>query len=538
MRKLGVSVCFFIIIAGMFSCTSNGTKTPVRIKPQPAPRDTSIHANNAYIDFFLDSAAVESFLAESNLGSDDSVQMSNFYKNRNYQYAWFDKKGMAEQAVSFSSMYRAYVAAHPKSGLENASLDSVLDLMMEDSSYALAHKKLILPTELKLTAHFFRYVAKAYEGDTSINLQDLGWYIPRKKIQIAAFLDSVVSNRGKNIEQLAPVHPMFGQLQQMLLRYSQIEKQGIWHPISFDKKAYKPGDSSAVIGQLKQRLQLLGDLDTSDSGNRFTAATRKAVIRFQERYGLTPDGVIGKAMLDEINRPIEERVKQILINIERMRWVSKPGNGRYIVVNIPAFTMYVYDSGRLRWRTNVVVGTAANSTVIFNGSLQTIAFSPYWNVPYSIVKKEMGKTEAYFSRRNMEIVGHYNDGTPMVRQKPGGNNSLGRVKFLFPNSYSIYFHDTPAKSLFSQTRRAFSHGCIRVQHPEILASILLDYDPKWTADSIQNAMYLPKEKQVRLKKEVPVFIGYLTAWVDREGRMNFRDDIYGHDKQMAARLFY
>jgi murein L,D-transpeptidase YcbB/YkuD len=159
-------------------------------------------------------------------------------------------------------------------------------------------------------------------------------------------------------------------------------------------------------------------------------------------------------------------------------------------------------------------------------------------VPYSIVKNEMaGKSASYFSRNNYEITGRYSDGLPQVRQKPGPRNALGRVKFLFPNSYSIYFHDTPSKGLFEQTYRAASHGCVRLGEPEKMANWILSNDANWSQDSVRRSLQLTKETHIKLRKPIPVFIGYFTAWVDQQGKLNFRDDIYGHDKKMMEKLF-
>jgi murein L,D-transpeptidase YcbB/YkuD len=201
--------------------------------------------------------------------------------------------------------------------------------------------------------------------------------------------------------------------------------------------------------------------------------------------------------------------------------------------------MHVYDSGRLQFNINVIVGTSANSTVIFNDRLQYIVFSPYWNVPESIVRGEIlpgiKKNPNYLAKHNMEIVKQAS--VPVIRQMPGPANSLGLVKFLFPNNYSIYFHDTPNRNLFSQSSRSFSHGCIRVGEPKKLAQYLLRSDSNWTTQKIDSAMHLKKEKWVPLKKSIPVFIVYFTAWVNQEGQLNFRKDIYKHDEKMAMKLF-
>ena len=211
----------------------------------------------------------------------------------------------------------------------------------------------------------------------------------------------------------------------------------------------------------------------------------------------------------------------------------------YLVVNIPEFKLHVYHSGNLLWSCNVVVGQSVHKTVVFSGELKYVVFSPYWNVPSSIVRNEilpaMRKDGNYISRHNMEITG-YRDGLPEIRQKPGFRNSLGLVKFLFPNSYNIYLHDTPAKSLFDESSRAFSHGCIRISEPFKLAEFLLRNDLSWNTEKISTAMNTGKEKHITLKDKMSVFIAYFTAFVDRNDRINFRKDIYGRDERLAEMI--
>jgi murein L,D-transpeptidase YcbB/YkuD len=201
----------------------------------------------------------------------------------------------------------------------------------------------------------------------------------------------------------------------------------------------------------------------------------------------------------------------------------------------------VYDSGNVVLSMNVIVGSAANNTVIFNGNLKYIVFAPYWNVPPSIVKKEIlpaiSRNPNYLAKNNMEITGH-SGGLPEVRQKPGEKNSLGLVKFLFPNNFNIYLHDTPNRDLFTESSRGFSHGCIRISEPKKFAEYLLRNDTvNYPSAKIDSLMHNPKEKWVTLNKTVPVFIGYFTAWVDKQGVLNFRKDIYKHDEVMASKLF-
>jgi len=260
------------------------------------------------------------------------------------------------------------------------------------------------------------------------------------------------------------------------------------------------------------------------------------IKEFQRRYGLKQDGVAGPGVLKEMSAPLSKRMEQIIVNMERCRWLpARESSEKYLAVNIPQFQLLAFKDGTISWRCNVVVGKTTNKTVIFKGDLKYVVFSPYWNVPQSIINKEvlpgMKRNKNYLASHQME----WNNGR--VRQKPGPQNSLGLVKFLFPNSFDIYLHDTPSKSLFNEDKRAFSHGCIRVSEPQKLAAFLLEDYPEWTKDKISAAMNSKKEQYVTLKKTVPVYIVYLTAFVDDRGKLNFRDDIYNRDNTLKDMIF-
>ncbi len=499
------------------------------------PRDTTITVKNAYNDLFLDSAAMEDYIAKQSLGDTLAQRIRSFYNSRNYQFAWFDSSGVAEYAGSFLNAQSQYILYSKDSSLYNEDLQQLHDSLTSDSSKYQVPSKKRLGTELALTTQFFRYAFKAYVGDSSINLQDLGWFIPRKKTDMTGLLDSLISNKGKNMENYEPLNKQYNLLKEQLLKYYGYQKDGEWDSIAITKKFYKIGDTSAAIAKIKHRLFLTGDAEKDDTTTVFDTTLLTAVKHFQRRYGLKEDGAIGNDLLKEINRPIQQRIEQLLINMERMRWLPGNTDQDYLLVNIPAYRLYVYEKGQLAWSMNVVVGSIAHSTVIFNGQMKYIVFSPYWNVPNSIVRKEimpaLQRNPNYLARNNME---RYNGG---IRQKPGPRNSLGLVKFLFPNSYNIYLHDTPSKGLFNEASRAFSHGCIRLAEPKRLAEYLLRKDTAWTEEKITAAMNAGKEKYVTLNPTVPVVIGYFTAWVDNEGKLNFRDDIYGHDKKLAEKMF-
>ena len=461
--------------------------------------------------------------------------MRNFYNGRNYQFAWFFKEGMADYASSFYDAYNDYINYSQDIALKNPLLEQAYDSLTHGGFDYNINDSIVLNTELLLTAQFFRYTRRAYQGSNQLDAQELDWFIPRKKIDPSALLDSVLSRKGKNLKGLEPVNRQYNLLKDYLLKYYEIEKNGNRAVLKADKKSYKLNDSSTFLTLIKKRLFLTGDLIREDTTPIFTKELEEAVKSFERRYGFKEDGIITTALLNEMNRPIEERVQQILINMERIRWVPAEPSTDYLLVNIPEFRLHVYDKGQYSWSTNVVVGTTANNTVIFTGNLRHVVFSPYWNVPSSILKKEVlpgiARNKNYLARHHMEWNGN------SVRQKPGPWNSLGQVKFLFPNNYSIYLHDTPSKSLFKEEKRTFSHGCIRVSEPKKLAQFLLRNDANWDSVKIAKAMNAGKELFYNIKEPVPVFIGYFTAWVDREGKLNFRDDVYGHDKKMKERLF-
>ena len=277
------------------------------------------------------------------------------------------------------------------------------------------------------------------------------------------------------------------------------------------------------------------DMPANDTSNVFTDTLEMAIKKFQKRHGYKQDGVLTAVQIKDMNVPAEERVRQILLNIDRMRWLPQKPEGNLIVVNIPEFMMHVYDGKNQLFEMKVVVGREGNNTMMFNGDLNQVIFSPYWNVPQSIIEKEINPTIArnpnYLANKNMERVGNG------IRQKPGPGNALGKVKFIFPNSFNMYFHDTPSKSLFGADKRAFSHGCIRLSEPQKMAEWLLRNDPNWPTEKIVEAMNAGKEKAVKLKDPVPVFIIYYTAWVDNDGDLNFRDDVYQHDSEVMGKMF-
>lgn len=492
-------------------------------------RNLSITKSNSYSTLFTDSATVEWFIKQQKMNDTISHDMRVFYYARNFQFAWFSGDGLTEQSFAFRSLYD-----YSKKDDEKRPLDYKLDnLMLNDSLHRLRANKNLTKTELLFTWRFIQYLLKNVPDDDQRNNM-LVKFVPAQKqeiLQRAEYVindDSKVPNEGYNA------------LKKELRRYMAIARDGGWPEIPERKTKLKLGKADTVISLIKKRLHVTGDYNKEDSLPVFNPSFEDAIKRLQHAYGFTEDGVINAALINELNTPVIVRLQQLMINLERMRWQPDIPKGRWMNVNIPEFMLHVWDGKSKEFDMEVIVGKQGNSTIMFSGYMDQVVFSPYWNVPESIVREEMMSSIAedtgYLSQHNMEMTGEM-DGVPVVRQLPGTGNELGKVKFLFPNSFNIYFHDTPHKELFKKKQRAYSHGCIRLSDAEKLANHLLKENRDWPSEKIKAAMNSGKEKFVKLKDPIPVFINYYTAWVDEKGVLQFRDDIYGHDTKMARKLF-
>ncbi|MFT4153059.1 L,D-transpeptidase family protein [Parafilimonas sp.] len=525
----------FIISAAMYSCKSKHRQKAIEA-------DQSINQKTSFNNLFIDSNTINGFLSKHPEYAKFGKQYSDFYKLRNYQCAWFDSSGMGEQAYNFMNLLASAVDTYNDSSLYNKKLSGEVDEFKTDTSHkAIRTAPDIVATELMLTGQFFMYASKIY-GGSDINIRELGWFIPRKKLNLTAMLDSLIANKSDIRNSEIPLSNAYKKLLDYLAVYRKIAQTTAWDSLPYPGKAFHKGEKSPELITIKQRLFALGDLAEKDTTDVFDSSLLTGVKKFQLRMGASPDGVIGKSFIAQLNVTPAKRIEQILINLERLRWMPPVNDStNSIVVNIPEYKMYVYDSGRLQFPMNVVVGSSATGTVIFTGNLRYIVFSPYWNVPASIVKKEIlpgiARNPNYLAAHHMEQFGMQAKDVPAIRQLPGADNALGRVKFLFPNNFDIYFHDTNNHGAFNASNRNISHGCIRLSDPKKLAMYLLRYDTTYNSQTVDSLMNLDKEKWITLKKTVPVVISYYTAFVDSTGKLNFRNDIYKHDSAMAAKLF-
>jgi murein L,D-transpeptidase YcbB/YkuD len=483
----------------------------------------------------LDSAAIENYIADQKLPDSLAHGIRNFYNVRNLQFAWFYSEGLTEQGRGLWSLYD-YTTDHGDSIKENKNLAAKMDTVMEtDTLVVSASDSAFVQTELSLTKEFLKH-SNSFKGH--IGFTDAYHFVPAKKTDVLQLADSVlklqVDSAGSSTKR------PFYLLKQQLQKYYDIAQKGGWQEIAGGRITFKKGSSSPIITAIKKRLAMTGEFQNTDTTQVYNDSLRSAIVSYKIHHGFDSSATITDSVIKSMNIPVTQRIEQILINMNRTMWTPDIISERLIEVNIPEFMLNVYEGASKAFDMKVVVGKEGAGTTMFTGDLNQVVFSPYWNIPRSITRDEiMPKVKedpSYLEKHKMEIV-KKNDSIPVLRQVPGPENPLGKVKFLFPNSYEIFFHDTPAKELFEKGKRAYSHGCIRLENAKQLATYLLKDDPSWTTEKIDKAMNSGKEQFVKLKKSVPVVITYYTAWVDENGQLNFRDDVYQHDKETSDRLF-
>ncbi len=418
-----------------------------------------------------------------------------------------------------------------------------------------------------LTVCTLRYISDLHIGRVNPKHFNFGIDIQNKKYNLPQFIAQDVihaANVQAILNDAEPPYAGYKRTEVALQRYLQLAAKGDGPLLPEVTKTVAPGDPYSGTGQLAQRLELLGGLPQGapvvEGSQIYTGALVDGVKLFQDRHGMVADGKLGKETVRQLNVPLSFRVQQLDDAMERWRWLPPSFPQPPVVVNVPEFVLRVSTADhKVALRMNVVVGKAVrHQTPVFAKDMQYIVFRPYWNVPTSILRSEivpaLVKNRNYIANKNFEVVtyngtvvtsGPVNDDVLaqlraaklMVRQKPGPDNALGLVKFMFPNEHSVYLHSTPAQSLFSQSRRDFSHGCIRVQQPTELAAYLLRNQPPWTLEKVRAAMQTgPNNQQVNLKVPIPVLILYITAVVEEDGSVHLFNDIYGHDKSLEALL--
>jgi murein L,D-transpeptidase YcbB/YkuD len=508
----------------------------------------------------VQSSARPSFVTKDQEGAELWRLTRQFYEKREFAPAW-----IRNNAGPRSKMEALTKALHEadKEGLDPELYGfSALEKRRQEASEGFLSQKGFDPTEAGTLEVWLTYLYMKYASDLADGLSDLAradrsWQIKPENIDPLAHLEQALEKNRivESLHELTPQDTEYRNLRQVLADYKTQASRGGWPKVPANLRL-KPGQKSPQLRTLAQRLEATGDFKGSLPGEGQTALydepLQEAVKRFQRRHGLKDDAIVNPAVIAEMNVPIEQRIDLIELNLERWRWLPREPGSRYMLVNIPEMRLEVRENGKVPLSMRVIVGKKDTPTPIFNDEMTHIVFSPYWNVPPGIAKGEtlpsLMNDPGFLTRNNMEVVDKagrtiepssidwMDPSSFRFRQRPGSSNALGLVKFMFPNQYDVYLHDTPADSLFGRAARLFSHGCIRVEQPEALAAYVLRDQPEWTQERIREAMHAGEERTVKLRTSIPVFIGYWTARVAPDGLVQFRHDVYGVDSRLNAML--
>ncbi len=490
--------------------------------------------------------------------SDYQSYVATFYDDRNYEVAWTRDGAPTATATAFIQQFQDAAAK----GLIPEDYDAP---RWADRVQALHDKSAdaISLFDVAMTVNVMRYISDLRIGRVNPSRFNFEVPVQDKKYDLAEFVsDNVVdaTDVPKLITTVEPDSEDYRKTEQALAHYLDLAKQQ--QEESADSlptvaKAVSVGEAYPAAGALLTRLQLEGDApaDSEPSATHstvFNSTLSDAVKSYQHRHGIAEDGRLTPQTIKSLNVPLTDRVAQLQDSLERWRWLPDPYLHARLMVNLPEFVLRGYDSDhKLDFTMRVVVGQVMgqHETPVFTHMMRYLVFRPYWSVPVDIARKElvphMAANKNYLASKNFEVTNNKGvvltdytakqvaQGAVMVREKPGPKNSLGLVKFIFPNQYDIYLHSTPAVSLFERSRRDFSHGCIRVQKPADLAVWVLQGQGDWDLDKVEDAMNNgPDNKTVSLKTPLPIVIFYLTAIVAEDGQIHFFDDIYGYDAEM------
>jgi len=504
-----------------------------------------------------------------------------FYKERNYQLGWFKNHQVVPQAKKLLEVInKAGDEGLDPQKYKIKNFDKLFAELDKARSDTTQRNNLEKQIDVALSGTYFTWASDFYRGIVNPReVKNIDWDVKRNKIKLHKALMTILQERESTYPyyEFEPLHPEYERLKRALAEYRAIQRNGGWPTLPTGTKL-KPGDTSPAVALLRQRLldepgtpaqavatpvQTVANTGepVAPTAQKYDGEVVAAVKKFQQQTGQRTDGIVGGETLRLLNIPLDKRIDQIVLNMERWRWIPKRFEENYLLVNIPDYKLHLIEEGKEVMSMNVIVGKTLNATPVFSDKMEYVVLAPYWNVPFSIIDKEMrpklvANSQAYLDRLDMEVVkGWGAKATPIdpttvdwanltpatwkytLRRRPGPKNDLGDVKFIFPNSNDIYLHDTPHDELFSQTKRNFSHGCVRVAEPIKLATYLLRNKAGWDENTILSTIGERQEKYITLPEKLPVYLVYFTAWVDNDGNLNFRDDIYGHDKNLAKEYF-
>jgi murein L,D-transpeptidase YcbB/YkuD len=487
-----------------------------------------------------------------------AVLVQAFYKGKNYEPGWNQNDNLIQIKTLIRAVEEAYGDGLTPDHYHLGLIRSLVDKTEKGAS----DPKRMADLDIFLTDAFLTLGCHLSAGCVDPVTIQAEWFAKRGKVDVSSVLEQAL--RIKQVRELLmslrPEHDSYAKLRQALAQYRDLSSKGEW-PMVARGPSLKRNSASDRVVELKKRFVASGDLlpDTLSGSNLFDEQLEQAVISFQKRHGLEPDGIAGRTTLNALNIPLKQRIRQMELNLERLRWILGNPEQRSIVINIANYELNVIEEGKPVLSMKVIVGKPYTRTPVFTAKMTHLVLNPSWNVPDSIAQKEIlekiKRDTHYLAEQDIRVLKGWglreqeidqskinwsgitaNTLSYRFRQQPGVLNPLGRIKFMLPNQYDVYLHDTPSKRLFSENVRTFSHGCTRIEKPLELAEYLLRDAPGWTRNKLLEAIAEGSEQKVHIPRPLNVHFLYLTAWVDNEGTVQFRNDIYERDKLLDSAL--
>jgi murein L,D-transpeptidase YcbB/YkuD len=483
-----------------------------------------------------------------------TIVLPALYARRDYTPVWSNPVSVRQLIGAIENIVTE--------GLNPADYNlATLSLLLEQNSKTgLTNPKRSADLDLLLTDSLIRLGYHLAFGKVDPEVLDSNWNMTRYIEDLDALLtlgDSIESGQvDELLQSLKPQSIKYERLKTALASYRHYQQLGGWEPVP-QGGSLKPGMVDSRVPALRARLIATGDLSTRDMYfTTYDDALARGVERFQRRHGLEADGMVGPKTLLELNVPVEARIDQIRANLERTRWVMHDLPDTFIMVDIAGFNVRLFRDREIIWETRAVVGQPYRMSPIFRSTLTYLDLNPTWTVPPVVLKEdllpELRKDPTYLEQKDMQVIDYQGDPVEiesiewtrysadnfpwLIRQQPGPKNALGRIKFMFPNPHSVYLHDTPSKSLFNEPERAFSSGCIRIEHPFELAELLLEGNVGWDRGSLIQAVDSLDTRSISLAEPITIILMYWTVAVDENGAVSFNRDIYQRDPPIIQGL--
>lgn len=493
-----------------------------------------------------------------------SKALSEFYERRGFRPAWVRPDGWNRDATDLLNEIRT----SDEDGLHpNDYHLPILHTLQNESPYLgsgqpALQAQTLADADLLLTDAFLLLGSHLLNGRLDPETLQPHWHATRREGHLVRELEIALESHQISdvFSALRPSYPAYGQLKQVLRVYKDLASQRGWPTID-TRTPITLGERGEAIRQLRQRLTATGLIQAQENPDEdlYDETLADAVRQFQAHHGLEPDGVIGPTTLSAINVSVEDRIRQVEVNLERWRWLPLNLGREYILVNIANFTLQVVSDAQTVMEMRVVVGKPYAQTPSFNAMMSYVVLNPSWNVPKNIANNELLKhvqdDPQYLSKYDFKVLEGWGKDSREVdpltvdwarfqemgltyrfQQMPGPHNPLGRIKFMLPNPFNVYLHDTSTPELFKESPRGFSHGCVRIERPLDLAEFVLRTDPHWSRDAIVHAMEQGTEQTISLPKPIPVYLSYFTIWSDSTGNIHFPIDVYDRDAAVSQGL--